>query len=171
MDNHVFVDAYFTNNERSVVETIWYSESEDVYRSHSIVAEESEADWIKLLETVSLDDLHERTYKKIAEANEEYKETLIDIANNDGNGWIAYKDDINRDALRVLMNVIFDENLSESDGDANKEKLFLYKMEFFERDFVKKSTNKELKRNLRKAKSMIEATQIACLLYNESEFS
>jgi len=161
IEGHVFVDGYFTNNERTMVETVWYSEEEDTYRVHNLVAEEGEEDWNRLLEMVSIDDLHERTYKKIAEDNEEFKETLIQIATNDDNSWVSYRDDLNKDALKAFIGVVFDQNLSEDDPNT-KEKLFLYKMELFDRDDIKACTDRELKKELRKATNMIDATMIAC---------
>jgi len=128
IEGHDFVDAYFINNERTVVEALWYSPTDDVYRTHMVVAEEGEADWNKLLETVNIDDLHERTYKRIKEQDAIFKETLIDIAKNDDNSWVAYKDDLNKDALKAFIDVVFKENPNEEDENS-KEKLFLYKLE------------------------------------------
>ena len=161
MDNHVFVDGYFTNNERTAVETVWYSEQEDTYRVFNVVAEEGEAEWEKLLEMVTIDDLHERTYKKISDDNEEFRDTMIKVATNDDNSWVSYRDDLNKDALKAFINVVFDQNLKQSDPN-QKEKLFLYKMELFERDDIKACTDRELKKELRKATNMIDATMIAC---------
>lgn len=161
MDNHVFVDGYFTNNERTAVETVWYSEQEDTYRVFNVVAEEGDAEWEKLLEMVTIDDLHERTYKKISDDNEEFRDTMIKVATNDDNSWVSYRDDLNKDALKAFINVVFDQNLKQSDPN-QKEKLFLYKMELFERDDIKACTDRELKKELRKATNMIDATMIAC---------
>jgi len=167
IEGHDFVDAYFINNERTVVETLWYSPTDDVYRTHMVVAEEGEADWNKLLETVNIDDLHERTYKRIKEQDAIFKETLIDIAKNDDNSWVAYKDDLNKDALKAFIDVVFKENPNEEDENS-KEKLFLYKLELFELESVKNSTDKDLKKKLRKSQDMIEATHIACKIFLNS---
>lgn len=163
IEGHDFVDAYFLNNERTIVESLWYSETDDAYRTHVCAAEEGEAEWEKLLTFIDIDDLHERTYKRIAEQDEIFKETLIEIAKNDENSWVAYKDDLNKNVVKTFIDVIFKENLSEKDEN-EKEKLFLYKLELFEIDAVKNSKNKELKKKLRKSQNTIEATLYACQL-------
>jgi len=48
-----------------------------------------------------------------------------------------------------------------------KEKLFNIKAEAFEIDYIKNSTNRELKNKLRRAKNVLEAQIVATILYQE----
>jgi len=151
IEGHDFVDAYFTNNERTVVESIWWSTEEEVYRTHLVKAEEGNKQWEALLTNINIDDLHERTYKRIAELNDTFKETIKDIAMNDDSIIIGGS----KDGLQLaLIDFIFNEKL-------DKEELFAFKLKLFEVDAVKESHNRELKAKLRKAKDIVECIQVA----------
>ena len=151
IEGHDFCDAYFTNNERTIVESLWWSKEDEVYRTHLIKAEEDNEQWKMLLQKISIDDLHERTYKRIAEASDVFKETIKDIAMNDDSIVIGGSED----GLQLaLIDFIFNEEL-------DKEQLFAFKLKLFEVDKIKESHNRELKAKLRKAKNIVECIQVA----------
>lgn len=151
IEGHDFCDAYFTNNERTIVESLWWSKEDEVYRTHLIKAEEDNEQWKMLLQKISIDDLHERTYKRIAEANDVFKETIKDIAMNDDSIVVGGSED----GLQLaLIDFIFNEEL-------DKEQLFAFKLKLFEVDKIKESHNRELKAKLRKAKNIVECIQVA----------
>ena len=91
IEGHIFVDAYFTNEERTICESLWYSASENVYRTHVVVAEDGDVEWEKFLKhpidetgrTVTLEDLYERTYIRLQEQRQEIKDALKSITDED----------------------------------------------------------------------------------------
>ena len=66
-------------------------------------------------------------------------------------------DEQNTDVYKAFVQVLF----SDFDPERDKEKLFLYKLQLFEADQVKKSKSTSKKKQLRQAKTMIEATKVA----------
>lgn len=155
IEGHDFVDAYFTDNERTVVETIWYSPDENTYRTHVVKAEEGNKQWEALLTKINIDDLHERTYKKIKEQDESLKESIIAVATE--RGLIYDVDVVSSDMYNALVRVLFD----DFDAEEHKEKLFMMKLKLFEYPVIQRSKNNSLKSELRKAKTPMEAVKIA----------
>ena len=43
-DDSIFVDAYFVDEARTTLETVWFNPDTKEYTSHVIVAEEGDAD-------------------------------------------------------------------------------------------------------------------------------
>ena len=154
---HDFVDAYFTNNEYNVVESIWYSPKEKVYRTHIIKAENDNPQWQELLKVVTVDDLMERSYIRIQEQREIFNESIAQVA-SEGNDWAEVKEQLSRGSAEAFLNVLtFDQT---DDDEANKEKLFIFKLALFDWEPIKNSNDKELKKSLRKVKSIVEAVNL-----------
>ena len=163
--DHDFIDAYFTNNERTVVESIWWSESEKVYRTHVCKVEDGNPTWEKLLETVSIDDLHERTWQRLNEMREELANSLVEIT-SDGDDWIQYKEKLGKLSAEAFLDVLF---MDQSDNDeSNKEKLFVFKLALFDWEKIKNVNDKEFKRKLRKAGSIAETVGIIIDYFSKS---
>ena len=150
---HEFVRAYFSNNERTTVESFWTDGN--VERVEYIEAKEGDPNWENLLTHIDIDDLHEATYKHIREQNEVFEDSIIKIGKERG---LLYDiNEIDTDVYKVLAQCLF----GPFDEEKDKEKLFLYKLQLFELDAIKKTKSKIKKKNLRQAKSIIEATKIA----------
>lgn len=157
LENYKFITAYFTNNERTVVESLWSSNDElGTIRTFELVAEEDNPHWIELLKHITIDELHERTYKFIRERNEDYEEEVIRIARE--RSLIYDVDTINSNVSVAIAKTLF----KDFDPENDKEALFMFKLGLFEVPKIKDSNNKELKAKLRKAKSIIEALHVSC---------
>jgi hypothetical protein len=63
--------------------------------------------------------------------------------------------------FKIATKAIFE----DADAALEKEKLFLYKLQLFELDKIKNSKDAPLKKQLRQAKTVIEATKLACEFY------
>lgn len=150
---HEFVEAYFFNNERTLVESVWTDGKHN--RTQHIEAKEGNKDWEDLLTRIDIDALHEATYNFIKRQNEAFEDTVIKIAKD--RGMIYDFDEQNTDVYKAFVQVLF----SDFDPERDKEKLFLYKLQLFEADQVKKSKSTSKKKQLRQAKTMIEATKVA----------
>ena len=150
---HDFVRAHFTNDERTTVESFWTDGN--VERVEYIEAKDGDVNWENLLTHIDIDALHEATYKHIKEQNEYFEDSVIKIAKE--RGLIYDFDEQNTDVYKAFVQVLF----GNFDPERDKEKLFLYKLQLFELDAIKKTKSKIKKKNLRQAKSIIEATKIA----------
>lgn len=160
VENHRFITAYFTNNERTVVESLWSNDELGTIRTFELTAEEDNPHWIELLKHITIDELHERTYKFIRERNRDYEEEIIRIAKE--RGLIYDINDIDSQLYEVLAKILFKEYNPKKD----KEKLFMFKLQLFELDFVKQCTDNDLKRNLRKSENFIDAISVTIEIKN-----
>lgn len=153
-----FVFARFADNARTIVESKWEDENGELVESY-IEAKDGDASWEELLTHISIDQLHENTFKWIKEKNAEFENTVIEIAKKRG---LVY--DISTDstaAFKVVAEIIF----KQFDEKQLKEYLFVYKLNLFENELIKNSKNREMKAAIRKATTIVEATMAACELY------
>ena len=150
---HEFVRAYFSNNERTTVESFWTDGN--VERVEYIEAKEGDPNWENLLTHIDIDALHEATYQHIKEQNAVFEESVIKLAKERG---LLYDiDELSTDTYKLLSNMLFKKFNKEED----KEKLFLYKLSLFEVPEIKESKSSVKKKKLRQAKNILEATKIA----------
>jgi hypothetical protein len=155
IDGHDFLTAHFTNNERTIVESLWIDPKTKEIREYTLEAVEGNEDWETLLKHIDIDTLHESTYKHIREQNQMFENQVIAIAKE--RGMVYDVDAINTDIYKAIGSAIF----APFDPEQDKEKLFMYKLQLFEVEAIKESKNKELKSKLRKAKDLLESTKIA----------
>lgn len=156
-----FIKAHFGNNERTVVKA-YYADDEGNQIPYVISAEDGNPQWKKLLEHITIDELHNATHEYIKQSHEIFEQQVIDIAKRDG--LIYDLNDIDSQLYEVLAKCLFKEYQHSKD----KEKLFMFKLQLFELDFIKECTDNNLKRDLRKAANFIDATQIAINIKNSS---
>ena len=150
---HEFVRAHFSNNDRTTVESFWTDG--DVERVEYIEAKEGDPNWKNLLTHIDIDALHEATYQHIKEQNAVFEESVIKLAKERG---LLYDiDELSTDTYKLLSNMLFKKFNKEED----KEKLFLYKLSFFEVPEIKESKSSVKKKKLRQAENILEATKIA----------
>ena len=161
-----FIDAYFTNNERTVVSILWENDKKEVVEE-TVIAEANELGWENLLNQpeVTIDKLHERTVNRNREQRALFEEQVVEIAKRDG---LIYDGDIvNTDLYKMFVKTIFNTELTEKE---TKEQLFMFKLALFELDKIKESNNREMKAALRKAETLPVALKIGCELF-ESDLS
>tara|TARA_Y100000389_G_C17442336_1_gene509391 strand:+ start:893 stop:1387 length:495 start_codon:yes stop_codon:yes gene_type:complete len=161
-----FIDAYFTNNERTVVSILWENDKKEVVEE-TVLAQANEAGWENLLNQpeVTIDKLHERTVNRNREQRALFEEEVVEIAKRDG---LIYDGDIvNTDLYKMFVKTIFNTELTEKE---TKEQLFMFKLALFELDKIKESNNREMKAALRKAETLPVALKIGCELF-ESDLS
>lgn len=162
MQGHKFLNAYFTDEERTIVESLWEEETTGTVRVEIIEAKDGDVAWEDLLTHMDIDTLHEMTFKRIRDLDNEYKDQVIAIAKD--RGMVYDIDAINTDIYKAIASSLF----KPFDPEEDKEKLFLYKLQLFEEDHIKNNTNKSQKAKLRKAKTLLEATRIAIELYENT---
>ena len=146
-----FIDAYFTNNERTVVSILWENDKKEVVEE-TVLAEANEAGWENLLNQpeVTIDKLHERTVNRNREQRALFEEQVVEIAKRDGL-WDEIHEHDDQVLNKVADMILLDEE------DIKSEALFKFKLKLFENKLVAESTNREAKSELRKCKTYYNA--------------
>lgn len=154
IENHTFISAFFTDNDRTVIESLWKNNDTKKIVPYHIVAEDNEPAYQKLLEYIDIDSLHESTFKEIKRRREARDRMLLEIAKEEGL--------INVNGIsEILWKQIAESLFKEYDEKKDKEELFVYKLQLFEQDKIKESKNRIAKAKLRKSKTFMEATYAA----------
>ena len=157
---HEFVRAHFSNNERTIVEAFWTDG--EVERVEYIEAKEGDQNWENLLTHISLEKLHEATYKQMHDQDMAFREDVIKIAKE--RGLIHDLTNLNDvETMKLIVDFIF----GPFDPEKDKEKLFMFKLKLFEVDKIKKSSNREIKAKLRKAESLMDAIKATLEILDE----
>ena len=152
---HDFLTAHFSNNEKTIVESYWVTPDGKETRVEYIEAKDGDVNWENLLTYIDVDSLHENTFKHIKQKNDMFEDSVISIAKD--RGMIYDVDEMSSDVQKMVAQVLF----SPFDPTRDKEKLFLYKLQLFEIEEIKNCKDSQKKKELRQAKSIIEATKIA----------
>jgi hypothetical protein len=154
MQGYTLLSARFTDNERQTVEALWTNEQETI--ANYCQASDNDAMWRDLLTHITIEQIHENTYRYIKEKQQEIQDVLLSIAKKEG---LIYDTDseINKAVVKVMT--------MKFDPEIHKEQLFTLKLELFEQDLVKRSTDKELKKKLRKAATILEAIKVAIEIF------
>jgi len=161
MQGYNLLTANFSNNERTIVEVYWCDDKGGDIQVEYIEAKEGDAAWEDLLTQISIDQLHENTYQHMRKQQEMLDDAAIEIGKKRG---LLY--DINTDKTAVVKataETLFKQYTEEE----LKEYLFVYKLNLFENEIIKKSKNRTGKAAIRKATTIVEATLSACELYQK----
>ena len=157
-----FLTAYFANNERTVAKAI-YVNDEGNEVPFVVSAEDGNPQWEKILEKLSLDQLHENTYKYIKQSEEDFKAQVMSIAKD--RGMLIDIDERNTDAQKRLLDIIFN---PDEDEKQRKESLFTFKLALFEFEAIKNSDDRKTKAEIRKAEDLIGALEAAIKIIKQS---
>jgi len=138
------IEAYFANSENNTVEVIYKDGKRAI--NHYLPVDYNNQDFKDLVSEYSTDKIAEATIAR----NRRYAQQLSDIVD----AGIKSKTDIKQrvsveDFVKCILN--FDPNDAQC-----KEMLFTTKVEIFETEKVKGSTDKEKKSQLRSAKTPLE---------------
>ena len=163
MEGHKFIKAMFSNDEKNIIESYWQNENDEV-RVEFCPAEDGDEVYEMVKQHVDIETLHDETYEHIKAQDRIYREAILSIAKQDGYVWDIH--DLETDnKIEHLFKIATKAIFEDADAALEKEKLFLYKLQLFELDKIKDSKDSALKKQLRQAKTVIEATKIACEFY------
>lgn len=152
-NNHRFVTARFTNNDRTTIQVKWQDKNDEtVFRNTYVVVEENNAQYKELLELISEDQIHENTVLFWRKEKEEYDQLLVNIAKQSGD-WV----DVNDDARFLERLVVL---LAKDESEIDNEEIFKFKLAVFDNPKIAESKNRKLKASLRKAKTYVEVIQL-----------
>tara|TARA_Y100001937_G_C7101134_1_gene322590 strand:- start:486 stop:1058 length:573 start_codon:yes stop_codon:yes gene_type:complete len=174
MENHTLKFARFMNNSRTTIVAEWTdNENPGTIRETYISANETDVQYEKLLKLIDLDSIHENTVNFYKKANKDilaYMNRVHKISSSpllNPNNVIELGEDISvqsmSDIFKFLPNIFF----NQFDSEKYSESLFTFKLSVFELDFMKKSTNRKVKSEIRKAKTPIEILNGVMKVYNE----
>jgi len=181
--------AYFTNNERDTICASLISEEPDENGDFKVIdyhldADDNDTDYKMLMESYTLDQIHEDTFKNIRLEQNSIKRIAIEVAKK--NGWIlsdvALEDDVSYqrqdeepdgntkvvvETKEIRVAASLPEVLNEHvfTDNPSTEYLFELKLKLFEMDFIKKNTDRTLKKNLRISKTVPDALKAAIELW------
>lgn len=147
MNGLKFITARFCNNDRTTVEATWEDPEKNIVATYHEAVDGDPA-WEEILTYIDLDIIHENTYQYIKKTQREVINLALEVA----------KDQNLIGNVAEMARHIF----KEFDPENDKELLFTYKINLFSLELIKNCTDKTLKSKLRKAKTIIEATSIAC---------
>jgi hypothetical protein len=167
MDGYKLLTARFVDNQRITIESQWINDIGDEIIPIVCEASENDTTFRDLLTRMSLDDIHENTYQWINEQQNALKDIAIAKAKKDG---LVFDIDgaMNSNIYRAVVRALF----QEFDPIEHKEQLFLLKLEMFEQDIIKNCKDRELKRKLRKADTIIGTVKAAIdIFYANQEIS
>ena len=157
---HKFVSARFSDNSRTTVEVVWEA-PDGKTRVEYIVAEEDNVHWKNLLTHISIDNLHEATYKNIKQSRRNFEKLAIQVAKDTG----VLKDYQDKSVVNdVMMEMLF----NKDETGETKNTLFVFKLKLFELDFVKNCKTRKLKSDLRKAQDIRQALKAAINIFEKS---
>ena len=142
-----FVDAYFIDNERQNIEILATSEDKKQVFPTIVPFDENNHMFQALKSKMSVDELHENTYKKKQEERKLFEEQVVRIAKKDGLVFDEYK--LDTKFYPTLVKAIVE-------NQDNEDHLFALKLALFEVDKIRDSENTELKTNIRKGKTKVE---------------
>ena len=144
MEDHELISARFTNNEKDTVEVLWKN-SKDQIRPEYIEVKDGSQQWEELLKLISIDEIHEMTFKFIKDQRKEFETAVMRIAEEEG--LVEQKEKV--DHVDLIIQLLTTE-------EVDKEMLFKLKLSLFELDVVKESKKRTMKTDLRKAENIIK---------------
>jgi hypothetical protein len=157
-----FIRAHFGNNERTVVKA-YYADDEGNQIPYVISAEDGNPQWKKVLEHITIDELHDATHEYIKQSQEDYKSEVMVIAKE--RGMLLEFDEKNSDSYKKLLDIIFTKDENET---LAKENLFSFKLALFEFDAIKNSNDRETKAKIRKAVNTVDALESAIQIIKQN---
>jgi len=147
------ITAYFVDANRQNIEMVVRSEDKKSVFTEITPFDENSEQYKVLTKFISLDELHELTYKKKVDERKQYEENMLRIARDEG--LILENNKIDTKFFNLLVKTIFEEKSED------KEELFTLKIALFELDKIKNSKNTELKTELRKAQTIYDTLSVA----------
>lgn len=152
LENGKFIEAIFANNTKNAIITIWQDDSTGTNQEIVIEVNLQDRLYQKLLDQYTIDEINTMTDQKRKVEREAFLLMVKHIALNEG---LLYDPEVKKDSLDLDM--IFNPTVSDEATDL----LFNIKLKIFDMEQVLKSSNTELKKQLRQAKTPLESMYIA----------
>ena len=148
-----FVTASFIDSERQNIEILMTNEDKSATIPYIIPFDESDVKYQALQTVMTLDQLHEATYQKKKRERNDFEDTVLQIAKQDG--LIMDSNKIDTKFYPKVVEAIFGD-------DENLDHVFALKLAIFELDAIKDSKKEDLKKKLRQSKTKKDIMATAC---------
>jgi len=145
------ITAYFIDAKKENIEMVLKSGDQKNTYVEVTPFDENNEQYKILTKIISLDQIHEITYKRIKEERRLFEKQMIDIAKKEG--IILDNHKLDTKFFPLLVDTIF--------NDENEDELFALKIALFELDKIKKAPNDDKKKKLRLAKTKVQTLEAA----------
>lgn len=165
------VSAEYTNSEYNSIRALWSdpknTEAEDgseLFTESIIEVNDDSPQYQELLELTTIDSMMQETYVNNQKRVIAFENMVLHNAKERG---LVFDLDqgIDSNIYKAIVKALF----SEFDPVAQKEQLFMLKMELFNVDFIKNVKDRVLKKELRQAPDLISTIEAACKVFRASE--
>ena len=146
------IGAYFIDDDRKNIEVLTTSEDKKQVIPFIMPFDENNPSFKELTSIITVDDLHENTYKKKKAEQKIFEQKVIEIAKKDG--LLVDDTKIDSQSYNKLVTAIFEQG-------ENEDQLFALKIALFELPSIRDSKDEELKKKLRQTKNKIDTLKIA----------
>lgn len=193
LPGHTLNTAFFCDEDRSSIQcelTIQEGELKGQVIDYYVEHDSEDHDFKELMKHITIDQIHENTFKYIRATQQDIKRIAIEVAKN--NGWLLsdvnLEDDIGfkrqdekpsdtpeTQTVEVIKEVLVAPKIEEVlasyifNPKIDSEFIFELKLKLFDMDFIKSNTNRELKKNLRTAKTVGQAITAAVAIWEFKE--
>ena len=154
-DAKKLIKAKYYNSERTQIMVDYLNENDDPINV-VVPADPDNSLFKKLMTFTTLDDIHENTWSYIKEQQIGLENAIMNIAKR--NGQIYDVGSANPKLYKEVARIIS----TPFDPEADKELLFVMKLEIFDLEEVKKCKDRTLKSALRKSESPLDAILATC---------
>lgn len=152
-DNGKFTHARYVSSKKDTIEAIWYDETHSEYHQIAISTNLENAQYVKLLETFTTDEISTMTDQFTKEEAENFKSFVKNMAVDYG---LLYDPNAaNRESVASYEHIF-----NPPEGDEGTDLLFNIKLKIFDMQQVIDSDNNDLKRQLREADTPLKALYI-----------
>jgi hypothetical protein len=154
LKNGKFINAVFASSKKDLILAIWYDELSKQHHEIAITTDLHNKMYVKLLETFTTDEISTMTDQKRKHAAKSWELIVKDVAKKYG---LIYDPTATNPQDKLVIDHLF----NPPAGEAGMELLFNTKLKIFDLPEVTQSTNTELKKKLREAKTPLESLYIA----------
>src|SRR6056300_528916 len=146
-----FLTAYFIDSERKNIEVLTTSEDNKKTFSTIIPYEEDGEQFKALSKFMNIDQLHESTYQKNKDQQEQFEKSVLRIAEKQGLIFEFENKKLDTKFYPKILSALFE----------NVDHIFALKLACFEHKQISESTNNDAKKRLRQAKTKLEVLKTA----------
>ena len=154
LDKGKFINAVFASSKKKLILAIWQDNETKQQHEVAIETDLNNKMYVRLLETFTTDEISTMTDQKRKHAAKSWELIVKDIAEK-------YSLIYDPSATNPQDKLVIDHLFNPPEGEAGMELLFNTKLKIFDLPEVTQSTNTELKKKLREAKTPLESLYIA----------
>ena len=166
IDLDTIVDVHFVDNDYTILEILFQNENDETESMTLNITDEENPEVKEILENFTLDQLIQKSYDYDKKQSKTFKDAVLQIAREQGQleGLTDYVDAKISEKTPEQISFIIKFFLSYMLGEElppqlSKEILFSFKLEVFENEIVKNSSQSKLKSLIRKAQTPFEVVK------------